>query len=262
MPWSQIVDHSETDGNSESSWFWWYELESGQIWWLTNIKGQPNCTNESIFHRFCMYETVFLWFGCFYCVYLKNYFQMNLKHFGNSSLLKPNHLKKKYVISASFLSNTTQHDNTITNCGRRCHNFVGCREQSSKSSCFQLSSRSKVSGAVKQRRESYLCSPNRGAVSDVCGWGGGRGFGDWIEGAFVWGGGVTPWREVLPLHSAVVDGCLLVGAGFRNFISCVWVHWMRPFPPLQQETSNWVPPFKRFTEFGPGSHCNVPECNW
>lgn len=58
-------------------------------------------------------------------------------------------------------------------------------------------------------------------------------------------GTVTPWREVLPLHSAAADGCLLVGARFRNFISRVWVHWMRPFPPLQQETSYWVPPFQR-----------------
>lgn len=109
---------------------------------------------------------------------------------------------------------------------------------------------------MKQQRELPICPrpcgfKNRRAVSDICGRGGWGVLWGLDRGAFV--RGVTPSREVLPLHSSVVDRCLLVGASFRNFISCVWVHWMRPFPPSQQETSKWLGHLKEYIKFGQGS---------
>ena len=55
--------------------------------------------------------------------------------------------------------------------------------------------------------------PNRKAVSDISGRG--RGLEEWIEVLLC--RGVTSAREVLPLHSAVVGGCLLVGAKVQEF---------------------------------------------
>lgn len=65
---------------------------------------------------------------------------------------------------------TTSSAKTSTNCGRRSHNS-GYTVKVAVFSKFEVKSQQR---GVKQRRESYLCSPNRGAVSDVCG--------HWIEG--------------------------------------------------------------------------------
>lgn len=108
-------------------------------------------------------------------------------------------------------------------------------------SCCQLSLRSKVTREELNNRERgvlmyfWPCSyqiEEQWVIFVV----GGSELWRLDRGAFVCG--VTPSWEVLPLHSGGMDRCLLAGA--RNFITCVWVHWIRPFRPSLQEASRWV----------------------
>lgn len=64
--------------------------------------------------------------------------------------------------------------------------------------------------------------------------------------------GVTPSWEVLPLHSGGVDRCLLAGA--RNFITCVWVHWMRPFPTFAAGSQQMGAGWQEYSKFYPLSY--------
>lgn len=67
---------------------------------------------------------------------------------------------------------------------------------------------------MKQRRESYLCSPNRGAVSDVCGGGGGVWGLD--RGAFV-RGGVNTLAGSAPFALCCGGWALIGGSWFQEF---------------------------------------------
>lgn len=58
------------------------------------------------------------------------------------------------LLLLSSFSETTQHCNTVTNWSHFCHHPCKCRQKPSKSSCFELSSRSKVTW----ERELPICS--------------------------------------------------------------------------------------------------------